>query len=87
MEEIEQTGQDENKEQPLPEEEIVAEAKPVPEKEAAAKTGSVPVETEDEAASAREGSTSLVSIDEYLADAHATQTEMRRRKAETESEG
>jgi small subunit ribosomal protein S2 len=67
MEEIEQTGQEENKEQPLPEENVVAEAEPAPEKEAAAKTGSVPVETEEEEASAKEGSTSLVSIDEYLA--------------------
>jgi small subunit ribosomal protein S2 len=67
MEEIEQTGQEENKAQPLPEENVVAEAIPAPEKEAAAKTVSVPVETEDEAPSAKEGSTSLVSIDEYLA--------------------
>ncbi len=66
MEEIEQTGQEETEEQPLPEENIEAEAKPAPEKEAAAKTRSVPVESEDEA-SAKEGSTSLVSIDEYLA--------------------
>lgn len=66
MEEIEQTGQEENEAQPLPEENVVAEAKPAPEKEAAAKAGSVPVETEDEA-TAKEGSTSLVSIDEYLA--------------------
>ena len=66
MEEIEQTGQEETEAQPLPEEKVVAEAKPAPEKEAAAKTGSVPVESEDEA-SAREVSTSLVSIDEYLA--------------------
>lgn len=66
MEEIEQTGQEENEAQPVPEENITAEAKPEPEKEAAEKTGSVP-ETEDEAASAKEGSTSLVSIDEYLA--------------------
>ena len=44
----------------------MAEAEPAPEKEAAAETGSVP--DEDEATSAREeGSTSLVSIDEYLA--------------------
>lgn len=47
MEEIEQTGQEENNKQPLPEENIVAEAKPAPEKEAAAKTGSVPVEAEE----------------------------------------
>lgn len=67
MEEIEQTGQEENNEQPLPEEDVVAEAKPAPEKEAAAKTGSVPVEAEEEEPSAKEGSTSLVSIDEYLA--------------------
>lgn len=67
MEEIEQTGQEENKEQPLPEEDVMAEAQPAPEKEAAAKAGSVPVETEDEEPSAKEGSTSLVSIDEYLA--------------------
>jgi small subunit ribosomal protein S2 len=66
MEEIEQTGQEETEEQPLPEENVEAEAKPEPEKEAAAKAGSVPVASEDEA-SAREGSTSLVSIDEYLA--------------------
>ena len=67
MEEIEQTGQEETEAQPLPEENVVAEAKPAPEKEAAAKTRSVPVETEDEAASPKEGATSLVSIDEYLA--------------------
>lgn len=67
MEEIEQTGQEENNEQPLPEEDVVAEVKPAPEKEAAAKTGSVPVEAEEEEPSAKEGSTSLVSIDEYLA--------------------
>lgn len=66
MEEIEQTGQEETEEQPLPEENQEAEAKPAPEKEAAAKAGTVPVISEDEAA-AREGSTSLVSIDEYLA--------------------
>lgn len=66
MEEIEQTGQEENNAQPLPEEDVVAEAKPAPEKEAAAKTGSVPVETEEEVP-AKEDSTSLVSIDEYLA--------------------
>jgi small subunit ribosomal protein S2 len=66
MEEIEQTGQEETEEQPLPEENVEAEVKPEPEKEAAAKAGSVPVASEDEA-SAREGSTSLVSIDEYLA--------------------
>jgi small subunit ribosomal protein S2 len=66
MEEIEQTGQDETEAQPLPEEDLGVEAKPAPEKEAVAKTGSVPVESIDEA-SAREGSTSLVSIDEYLA--------------------
>ena len=67
MEEIEQTGQEETGEQPLPEEDVVAEAKPEPEKEAAVKTGSVPVESEDETVSPKEGSTSLVSIDEYLA--------------------
>ncbi|MCC4772191.1 30S ribosomal protein S2 [Methanosarcina sp. DH2] len=67
MEEIEQTGQEETGAQPLPEENIVAEAKPAPEKEAAVKTESVPVESEEEAASPKEGSTSLVSIDEYLA--------------------
>ena len=67
MENIEQTGQEETEAQPLPEENVVAEAKSAPEKEAAAKTRSVPVETEDEAASPKEGSTSLVSIDEYLA--------------------
>ena len=66
MEEIEQTGQEETGAQPLPEENVVAEAKPAPEKEAAVKTESVPV-ADDEAASAKEGSTSLVSIDEYLA--------------------
>jgi small subunit ribosomal protein S2 len=72
MEEIEQTGQEETEEQPLPEENIEAEEnveaeeKPAPEKEATAKAGSVPVVSEDEA-SVREGSTSLVSIDEYLA--------------------
>jgi small subunit ribosomal protein S2 len=66
MEEIEQTGQEETGAQPLPEEETVAEAKPAPEKEAAVKTESVKV-SEDEEASAKEGSTSLVSIDEYLA--------------------
>jgi small subunit ribosomal protein S2 len=66
MEEIEQTGQEETGAQPLPEEDVVAEAKPAPEKEAAVKTGSIPV-ADDEAASAKEGSTSLVSIDEYLA--------------------
>src|SRR5690606_17243733 len=66
MEEIEKTGQEENEAQPVPEENVAAEAKPAPEKEAAAETGSVP--DEDEATSAREeGSTSLVSIDEYLA--------------------
>ncbi|KKG10883.1 30S ribosomal protein S2 [Methanosarcina sp. 2.H.T.1A.6] len=65
MEEIEQTGQEETGEQPLPEENVVAEAKP--EKEAAAKTGSVPVESGEEAVSPKEGATSLVSIDEYLA--------------------
>lgn len=67
MEEIEKTGQEENKAQPVPEENVAAEAKPAPEEEAAAETGPVP-ENEDEATSAREeGSTSLVSIDEYLA--------------------
>ena len=66
MEEIEQTGQEETEAQSLPEENVVVEAKPAPEKEAAAKTGSVPVQSEDEA-SAKEVSTSLVSIDEYLA--------------------
>ncbi|WP_410508654.1 30S ribosomal protein S2 [Methanosarcina hadiensis] len=64
MEEIEQTGQEETGAQPLPEEDVVAEAKPAPEKEAAVKT--VPV-ADDDAASVKEGSTSLVSIDEYLA--------------------
>src|SRR5665647_696236 len=62
MEEIEQTGQEETEAQSLPEENVV----PAPEKEAAAKTGSVPIQSEDEA-SAKEVSTSLVSIDEYLA--------------------
>ena len=67
MEEIEKTGQEENKAQPVPEENVAAEAKPAPEEEAAAETGPVP-ENEDEATSAREeGSTSLVPIDEYLA--------------------
>jgi small subunit ribosomal protein S2 len=72
MEEIEQTGQEETEEQPLPEENVEAEGnveaeeKPAPEKEAVAEAGSVPVVSEDEA-SVREGSTSLVSIDEYLA--------------------
>jgi small subunit ribosomal protein S2 len=66
MEEIEQTGQEETEEQPLPEENPEAEAKSAPEKEAEAKAGTVPVISEGEAA-AREGSTSLVSIDEYLA--------------------
>lgn len=66
MEEIEQTGQEETEAQSLPEENVVVEAKPAPEKEVAAKTGSVPVQSEDEA-SAKEVSTSLVSIDEYLA--------------------
>jgi len=66
MEEIEQTGQEETEAQFLPEENVVVEAKPAPEKEVAAKTGSVPVQSEDEA-SAKEVSTSLVSIDEYLA--------------------
>ena len=66
MEEIEQTGQEETEAQPLNEENFEeAEAKPVPEKEAA-KTDAVPVATDDEAV-AKEGSTSLVSIDEYLA--------------------
>jgi small subunit ribosomal protein S2 len=67
MDEIEQTGQEETGAQPLPEENVVAEAKPAPEKEAAVKTESIPVESEEEAASPKEGSTSLVSIDEYLA--------------------
>jgi len=66
MEEIEQTGQEETEAQSLPEENVVVEAKPAPEKEAAAKTGSVPIQSEDET-SAKEVSTSLVSIDEYLA--------------------
>ena len=66
MEEIEHTEQEETETQPLPEENQEVEAKPAPEKEAATKAGSVPVASEDEA-SAREGSTSLVSIDEYLA--------------------
>jgi small subunit ribosomal protein S2 len=67
MEEIEQTGQEETGAQPMPEEDVVAEAKPALEKEAAVKTGSIPSESEDETASHKEGSTSLVSIDEYLA--------------------
>jgi small subunit ribosomal protein S2 len=66
MEEIEQTGQEETEAQPLPEENTEAEVKPAPEKEVAAKTESVPAESEDEV-STREVSTSLVSIDEYLA--------------------
>jgi small subunit ribosomal protein S2 len=66
MEEIEQTGQEETEAQPLPEENTEAEAKPAPEKEAEAKTGSVSTESED-GVSEREVSTSLVSIDEYLA--------------------
>ncbi|MCQ1534582.1 30S ribosomal protein S2 [Methanosarcina sp. KYL-1] len=67
MEEIEQTGQEETEAQPVPEEEVLAEAEPAPEKEAA-KTEAVPVEAPaEEAASSREESTSLVSIDEYLA--------------------
>jgi small subunit ribosomal protein S2 len=67
MEEIEKTGQEENEAQPVPEENIEAETEPAPEKEAEAESESVP-ETEGEAASVKEeGSTSLVSIDEYLA--------------------
>ncbi len=66
MEEIEQTGQEETEAQPLPEKNTEDEAKPAPEKEVAAKTESVPAESEDEV-STREVSTSLVSIDEYLA--------------------
>jgi hypothetical protein len=42
MEEIEKTGQEENKAQPVPEENVAAEAKPAPEEEAAAETGPVP---------------------------------------------
>jgi small subunit ribosomal protein S2 len=68
MEEIEQTGQEEIEAQPSPEEDFVAEEKSAPEKEATTENGSVPImESEDEVASAKEGSTSLVSIDEYLA--------------------
>jgi small subunit ribosomal protein S2 len=68
MEEIEQTGQEETEAQPSPEENIVVEAEP--EKEAETKIRSAPVESEDEASAkegSREVSTSLVSIDEYLA--------------------
>jgi small subunit ribosomal protein S2 len=66
MEEIEETVQEENESQHSPDENTVAEAKPAPEREATTKTKSVPVESEDEA-SAKEGATSLVPIDEYLA--------------------
>jgi small subunit ribosomal protein S2 len=66
MEEIEEIVQEEKEAQDSPEENIVAEAKPAPEREAIAKTRSAPVESDDEA-SAKEGTTSLVAIDEYLA--------------------
>ena len=66
MEEIEETVQEENEAQHSPEENIVAEAKHAPEREATAKIRSAPVESDDEA-SAKEGATSLVAIDEYLA--------------------
>ena len=66
MEEIEEIVQEEKEAQDFPEENIVAEAKPAPEREAIAKTRSAPVESDDEA-SAKEGTTSLVAIDEYLA--------------------
>ena len=66
MEEIEETVQEENEAQHSPEKNIVAEAKPAPEREATAKTRYVPVESDNEA-SAKEGTTSLVAIDEYLA--------------------
>lgn len=69
MEEIEQTGQEETGAQPEP----VPEAAPAPEKEAAEVTEAVPEEGPAEeaaveaAAPVKEESTSLVSIDEYLA--------------------
>jgi small subunit ribosomal protein S2 len=66
MEEIEETVQEENEAQPSPEENIVAEAKYAPEREVTAQIRSAPVESDDEA-SAKEGATSLVAIDEYLA--------------------
>jgi small subunit ribosomal protein S2 len=67
MEEIEETvQQEENEAQHSPEENIVAETKPAPEREATAKIRYTPVESDDEA-SAKEGATSLVAIDEYLA--------------------
>jgi small subunit ribosomal protein S2 len=66
MEEIEETVQEENEAQHSPEENIVAEAKHAPEREATAQIRSAPVESDDEA-SAKEGATSLVAIDEYLA--------------------
>jgi small subunit ribosomal protein S2 len=66
MEEIEEIVQEEKEAHDSPEENIVAEAKPAPEREAIAKTRSTPVESDDEA-SAKEGATSLVAIDEYLA--------------------
>ena len=66
MEEIEEIVQEEKEAQDSPEENIVAEAKPAPEREAIAKTRYAPVESDDEA-SAKEGTTSLVAIDEYLA--------------------
>jgi len=66
MEEIEETVQEENESQHSPDENTVAEAKLAPERETTTKTKYVPVESEDEA-SAKEGATSLVPIDEYLA--------------------
>ena len=66
MEEIEEIVQEEKEVQYSPEENIVAEAKPESEREATVKTRSTPVESDDEA-SAKEGTTSLVAIDEYLA--------------------
>jgi small subunit ribosomal protein S2 len=67
MEEIEQTGQEEAETQPVP------EAEPAPEVEAAEEIEAVPEEAPAEevaevaAAPVKEESTSLVSIDEYLA--------------------
>lgn len=67
MEEIEQTGQEEAESQPVP------EAEPAPEVEAAEEIEAVPEAApaeeiaEEAAAPVKEESTSLVSIDEYLA--------------------
>ena len=67
MEEIEQTGQEDAESQPVP------EAEPAPEVEAAEEIEAVPEEAPAEevaveaAAPVKEASTSLVSIDEYLA--------------------